>query len=254
MSKPFFIWTMRRTGGTSLTDLLMEMSEYKKIEHEPFLWERELGFVTKEFRRQLDADDHIDIVPVLEEVFAEQPLIKHCYEVFHIDLSRNLIRFLKNRDYKHIFLLRKDEVSRIFSLLLAYQTDVWGKHGSEEAYDRIQSGEQRLEPFDIELLKKEEQTAINHTRKIKNILKNNDLPYKMIYFEDLYTGNEEKRKENLYDLFDYLEFDQEVIESHQEMINEILFQRSQKSNSILPYVPNLKEAEDVLKKVIDDAL
>ena len=251
MSKPFFIWTMRRTGGTSLTDLLMEMSEYKTMDHEPFLWERELGYVTQEFRKQLDEESQINIKNLLEKVFIEKPLIKHCYEVFNIELSRHLIRFLKNKDYKHIFLLRKDEVSRIFSLLLAYQTDVWGKHGSEGIYKRIHEGEKLLEPFDIDLLKKEEKIAINHTKNVKNILKNNNIEYKMIYFEDLYTGDEEIRKKNLYDLFEYLEFGTQTIDSHQEMIDHILFKRSQKSNSILPYIPNLKEAEAVLMDMID---
>ncbi len=184
----------------------------------------------------------------------EKPLIKHCYEVFNIDLSRQIIRFFKNKEYKHIFLLRKDEVSRMFSLLLAMQTDVWGKHGSEDIYKRIHEGEKLLEPFDIELLKKEEKIAINHTKNVKNILKNNNIEYKMIYFEDLYAGDAETRKKNLYDLFEYLEFDSQTINSHQEMIDHILFNRSQKSNSILPYVPNLEEAEEVLKEMINDAV
>ena len=38
MSRPFIIWTMQRTGGTALTDLLMEMSEHRSAEHEPFNW------------------------------------------------------------------------------------------------------------------------------------------------------------------------------------------------------------------------
>ena len=40
MSYPFFIWTMQRTGGTALTDLLMQMSEHPQAEHEPFNWAR----------------------------------------------------------------------------------------------------------------------------------------------------------------------------------------------------------------------
>jgi hypothetical protein len=31
---------MQRSGGTALTDLLMEMSEHRSAEHEPFNWSR----------------------------------------------------------------------------------------------------------------------------------------------------------------------------------------------------------------------
>jgi hypothetical protein len=40
VSSPFIIWTMQRTGGTTLTDLLMSMSEHPGAEHEPFNWAR----------------------------------------------------------------------------------------------------------------------------------------------------------------------------------------------------------------------
>jgi hypothetical protein len=36
LSFPFIIWTSQRTGGTSLIELLMSMSEHKATDHEPF--------------------------------------------------------------------------------------------------------------------------------------------------------------------------------------------------------------------------
>ena len=50
MSKPFFIWMMRRTGGTSLSSLLMTMSEFQGGEHEPFNEDRQYGKYVKMFR------------------------------------------------------------------------------------------------------------------------------------------------------------------------------------------------------------
>ena len=251
MSKPFFIWTMRRTGGTSLTDLLMEMSEYKTIQHEPFNLDRTLWHVTKEFQRQSNLNATINISSVLGKAFETQPLIKHCYEIVDRRLNEQLVSFLKNREYRHIFLLRKDEASRLLSLFLALQTDVWGKHGSEKTYEMIRSEEKNLEPFDLDLMVQEEKTAIEQTKEIKSLLERESIPYKMIYFEDFFTGEEETRLHNLYDLFDYLEFGQETINGHKEMIDHIIFNRSQKSHSILEYVPNHKEARELLDNLVN---
>lgn len=48
MSKAFFIWTMRRTAGTSLTTLLTGISEFNSVEHEPFNRDRKFGRFIKD--------------------------------------------------------------------------------------------------------------------------------------------------------------------------------------------------------------
>ncbi len=252
MSKPFFIWTMRRTGGTSLTDLLMEMSEYQTIQHEPFNLDRTLGYITKAFQSQASIDNSLNITELFDKAFETQPLIKHCYEIVDERFNKELVSFLKNREYLHIFLLRKDEVSRVLSLLLAYQTDVWGKHGSEQIYDMIHSGKKVLEPFDMDRIRKEEETAISQTQMVKSLLEQESVPYKAVYFEDFFTGKKQTRLDNLYALFGYLEFDKKTIQSHKKMIDHILFGRSQKSHSILEYVPNYKEAKVLLNNLIKE--
>ena len=76
MSKPFFIWTMRRTGGTSLTTLLTEMSEYSALQHEPFNLDRRLGYVIEAFR---EGKENVAIEKMIEEALFDTPVVKHCY-------------------------------------------------------------------------------------------------------------------------------------------------------------------------------
>jgi len=252
MSKPFIIWTMRRTGGTALTDLLMEMSEYETIDHEPFQFHRKLGHINRAFDRQKNGDKSPDVLRLLDEALVSKPLIKHAYEIVDADFNEMLAKYIKSTEYKHLFLIRKDEVSRVLSLFTAYQSGVWGKHGSESTYEMIRSGQKKLEPFDLDAMKIEEERSMKQTRRIRAILDRESIEYMDIYFEDFYTGEEESRRENLYALLDYLEFDEETIRKHEEMIWHILFNRDQKSRSIMEYVPNYTEAKEMLEKMTQD--
>ncbi len=252
MSKPFFIWTMRRTGGTSLTDLLMKMSEHQEVEHEPFNLDRIFGYMGQDYKNQLLNGDTTKVSFELDRLFLGKPLIKHCYEIIDTNFNKMLIDRLKDTNYKQIFLLRKDEVSRILSLFLAYQTNVWGKHGSEEQYEMIKNGEKTLTPFDMEHVKEEEETAILKTKMVQKLLNQENICYKVVYFEDFFTGEREERLSNLNDLFNYLEFDKKTVEEYKALIEQTIFNKSQKSSSILEYVPNHKEAKSMLENFILD--
>ena len=252
MSKPFIIWTMRRTGGTALTDLLMEMSEYETIDHEPFQHQRKFGYITASFSEQQDKTDNPEVISLLESAFVNKPLIKHCYEITGSNFNETLVHFLKNSDYKHIFLIRRDEVSRVLSLFLAYMSDVWGKHGSEGMYEMIRNGEKILPSFDLEAMRKEEEYSTKQTTHIREVLCRESIEFRDVYFEDLYSGSKESRESNLYALLDYLEFDTETITQHKEMIKHILFNRDQKSKSILEFVPNYRDAILMLEEILGE--
>ncbi len=247
MSNPFFIWTMRRTGGTSLTDLLTTMSEHNSsIQHEPFNLNRTFGYITKEFEKQNNSNFGLDLSTLFDKEFIKTPLIKHCYEITNSSLNYELISNIKNREYKHILLLRKDEESRIFSLLLALQTDVWGLHGSRKIYELIRSRKKTLKPIDKGSIDYEVDNSIKKTSEIKLFLEKQSIDYKTIYFEDFFEGQADKRFTNLYKLFEYLDFSSNVISEHQNIIKETILRRSQNSFSILKYLPNYLESKNYL--------
>jgi len=188
---------MRRTGGTSLTALLRVMSEYRgpspKIgvwpsTDEPFNIERTLGRFIKEYRQGVNKNL---IYENILEALKKTPLIKHCYEIFGEEFNDIIIDSLSNYSYKHVFLCREDEVSRILSLYLAMQTNVWGA-AKKDHYETIIKGEIQLEPFDINAMKKHLKWCIYLTKHIKARLDSMSIEYKEISFEDFYIGDREK--------------------------------------------------------------
>lgn len=246
MSKPFFIWTMRRTGGTSLTALLTEISEHMGMQHEPFNIDRKLGGFIQDFRAK---KEHSLISSELDNLFAKKPLIKHCYELFGKEFNELIVDATAKQDYKHLFLKREDEVYRIISLFLAQQTSVWGPEQKKQKYEAIISGADKLEPFDIEKMIEHYKWCENITNKIQKMLTDNCKEFKVISFEDFYVGQKDIRLQKLYELFEYLEFDLGTREVYKDKIEEKIFKSSQNSQDILEYVPNYQEAIQCLYKI-----
>ena len=120
MSSPFLIWTMQRTGGTSLTELLMAMSEHRSAEHEPFNWAkkqpRQFWPITEAWNTTHNADV---LRGSLEGLFAQRYLIKHCYELLSMSFNMHLMQAAVGTAYRHVVLRRRDEPSRLVSKFIA---------------------------------------------------------------------------------------------------------------------------------------
>ncbi|AXI46082.1 hypothetical protein C1J03_08665 [Sulfitobacter sp. SK012] len=52
MSHAYFIWTMQRTGGTTLAILLRRLSEHPSVEDEPFNLTRVFGHIILDRRSE----------------------------------------------------------------------------------------------------------------------------------------------------------------------------------------------------------
>jgi len=106
--KPFIIWTLRRTGGTTLQAILEEHSGLPTIEHEPFLPGRVLSGVAEAHR----AGDRTGFDEGVREILRAGYPIKHCFEVhpkrFSIDLADRLEDL-----YEGDRSTRLDEVNRV---------------------------------------------------------------------------------------------------------------------------------------------
>ena len=237
---------MRRTGGTSLTTLLTDISEHNGVQHEPFNGDRKFGSFIQDFRK---GKEHQYIASELDTLFMDTPLIKHCYEIFGKEFNQLILEATVKQDYKHIFLKREDEISRIVSLSLAQQTSVWGPEQKKKKYDDIISGKSKLDPFNIEQMVKHYKWCQNITNMIQTELTERGKEFKTISFEDFYIGDRNDRLKNLYDLFDYLEFQSDISEKYKDKIEEKIFNSSQNSQDILEYVPNYKEAISALSNL-----
>ncbi|EIE51111.1 hypothetical protein AL036_15750 [Salipiger aestuarii] len=147
--RPWLILTLRRTGGTSLTAFLAEISPFPSIEHEPFNIDRTFGHVTRAFRDSGDAEAlRAGIDAALGDDPAQRPNIKHCFDVVPPALTAELIRACAARGYAVLLYTRGDEARRLRSLFLALSTGAWGGVEARRIYPEIRAGRLQPKPID----------------------------------------------------------------------------------------------------------
>ncbi|MBA84753.1 hypothetical protein ACSSNL_18215 [Thalassobius sp. S69A] len=248
MSHPFIIWTMRRTGGTSLATLLMKLSEHPGTQHEPFNADRALGHVLTAWQQDRDVPA---MRGAIRQALARTPTIKHCYELMPLKLNRALLQVSNNLGYRHIILERQDEAARILSLELAKMTGAWGKEAATDIYAQIAAGNRQMEPIDTS-------SALSHLRTCRQ--KRADLlalfaeyqqePFS-VCFEDMYTDYDRGRAK-LQELLDFLSLDVSGLPDFEDQVRTALVQSGQNSARMQHYVPNLHKARQVLQRALDE--
>ena len=238
MSHPFIIWTLRRTGGTSLASLVMELSDHPGTQHEPFNVDRAFGEVTRNWYKTRD-------VPAMRgqirQRLAGGRVLKHCYELMPHKLNRALLQVSTNLGFRHVVLDRRDEVARILSLELAKITGAWGKEAAGDIYEKIESGEQALPPIDLP-------SALGHMQKCQetrlgmaDLFKEYDQEPFVVHFEDMYTDFDQGHAK-LQDLFAFLDIDSSQTPDVEDKIRKALISGGQNSSRIQRHVPNLNKA------------
>ncbi|AXC49938.1 hypothetical protein DRW48_09740 [Paracoccus suum] len=242
MSLPFIIWTMRRTGGTTLTNLLMAFSDRPKLEHEPFNFDRELGPIARNFSATKDVPT---LKAQLREVLAAGPSIKHCYELASTDFNRILMQLTNKLGYRHIVLTRNDEAGRLLSLELAKITGVWGKHGATDRYQAVNDGKVQLPPLDVELLLGHQRACRRMTREVEANFTRLGISPIRIAFEDIYADPEAGR-ERVRALCAALEIVPDDAEDFETQLMIALREKGQNTAAIYAAVPNLAEAREAV--------
>jgi hypothetical protein len=247
LSYPFFIWTIQRTGGTSLTELLMKMSEHKAVEHEPFNWRyhkpRQFGAVA---RNWVETQDLPTLQAALHAIFSEHYLIKHCYELHGTPLNVQILRAAAKTNYRHILLLRRDELSRLASKFIAEANGTWFKDYADQVYAGIASQKRKLQPLPVGEVVATYEHCRRTTDRIREVLNRLDANRREIWYEDIFTGDRETRLANLHELFHFLGFTPGTIAAHQDDIEEKIFRSGQNTGDILQFVPNLAEVRQAL--------
>lgn len=248
MQHPFIIWTFRRTGGTSLTDFLMDVSDFPRAQHEPFNWDREYGGITKHFSQTKDVQK---LRSSLQEIVEQGVLVKHCIELVSPEFNAELLRaFSSTGTYRHLLLFRRDESSRLLSLFTAMQTNVWGKHNADWTYSKVASGETKLSPIDLTKVEKEWRNCWRSRRAVLSQLQEAGAPLREVYFEDLYTGEPAARVEQAKELLAWLGLEDKASE---EQLNRCLFETSQDTRRVLDFIPNKDEVISLVRRLQQNA-
>lgn len=146
MERPFIIYTLRRTGGTSLTAFMSRVSSFPTVEHEPFNKERRWAAVTAEVEGGMAP---VALRSRLKDMLADRPNIKHAVEVVPMAIARALIEVCQELGYAQFVLHRRAEKDRLMSLYMAQATGAWGPKDAAKLYPKLRSGE--LVPIPIDL-------------------------------------------------------------------------------------------------------
>ena len=252
MEQPMIIWTLRRTGGTSLASLLFKNSSFKGLQHEPFNQERVWGDVTYDWRQQegkaLDDIAEYDLSSIQDRIFqyvSSKRNIKHCIDNIPFTITKFLLEASQDVGYKHILLLRKNQLQRILSLLVAQQV-TW-KHGysPDVAAEKIESGEFVMPEIAFGDINRKFIESSQIVGRLYEAFHQNDIPYYRVYFEDLYSSDlgAQERVQNAMRILDYLEIENRDT----TIIQEKIFNASEHTQAIYEHIPNYAQLESLMK-------
>ena len=240
MSYPFIIWTLQRTGGTSLTDLLMDLSEHRRAEHEPFNWDkkqpRQFWPIAQGWNRTRDA---AALARALDEVFAQRFLVKHCYELHDPGFNEHLLRAAVRAGYRQLHLLRRDEGARVISKFVAKVNGAWFKEYAAEIFAQVRDTKRRLRPLPVADIVEYYRTSKLRSDEVGRWLAEFGAEYELLYYEDLYVGGRAARLARLAGLLAFLDLPADTIDRHRERIDDKIFGGGQDTGSVLAHIPNL---------------
>lgn len=230
---PHMVWTFRRTGGTTLASLLASLSPHPSVEHEPFIAGRVFAGVAdayeegrlEEYRRGI------------REIMDGKYVIKHCFETrawdFNLDVAS---RFSEGGAYRHLILLRRSESKRLLSLAVALETGSWGPRQAERVLEGLKDTPPKSIELSIPRFQIEHERCQQRLARLRAFFERRSIPYRVVFFEDIYTGDEATRIEMLEELLGFLDLGPPT-----EGSLERLFTRAQKSDEIYGYIANSEQ-------------
>jgi len=211
------------------------MTEFPVLQDEPFLLNRVLGAVYNHYW----IEGNQIFTRFENNIFSKNVVFKHCFNgADRLDFEFDLYDFLKAKNYKHIYLYRKEKVNEYLSLALARESSIWS-YRNKSGYDKNQTYTVDLKQFGILISRLER----NRTRMLDEILIDKKDVIK-IAFEDLYDANSCELNKFWFNLFGFLKFDSDLINIFE--VDKVLSETNQKSRDYIERIVNL---DDVIKLI-----
>ncbi|MGB3405206.1 MAG: tetratricopeptide repeat protein [Microcoleaceae cyanobacterium] len=226
MSHHFFMWTVRRTGGSSLKRSLEHISDHPVIQAEAFNADRILGYDNEEEK----------LLQRFEKIRGKHYCIKHCWELHKPKFNNMILNFAKQEGYRFILLTRENVLEMLISLELAYQTKVWGRGqiGNISNYEK-----REFSPLNLQRMRKNCDKYEASLVKNRELLVQKQLKWMEISHEQLYKGSEESRFSHFNRMCQFLDISQSKIdENHDVLYNELVNQK-QNSSKVYSQIPNI---------------
>jgi len=221
---PFIIWAATRTGSTALAEVLdAENEPFQNGEHP-----NRLGWIYDRWQRG-------ERTSAMYDVLRSGLCLKHLPEGFSDDFNTCLADMATFRDYRHIHLVRWNELARLVSLDLAIQTDAWKREEAAYKLDAARRGEIAVRPLNIPALLENSDRVDRAWRTVRSYLGS----YITIAFEDATCPEIWRRDLVLPGLQSFIgRPDREAF--HEAMRTSS--QDSQKLRDLLPNIDNLRRA------------
>lgn len=190
----FIIFATARTGSTSLARVLEESSDVK-MAIEPF----HDGFS----RWNAGEKDYSNFIvdsetmnEALDDLFSRYTAIK----VLDYQLEPEIYySMFKRKDFKILFLRRKNIAQSVLSNLVAEQTAEWHKQGNTEIY-------KNLKPINLDKMSEMIEYIISlNSDNAKFLEENRKGDYLPLYYEELYSDSLEQNTTNLKVICDFLD-------------------------------------------------
>ena len=247
--KNFVIFAHARSGSVTLK-LILGLHPEINIFGEPFnrtnYESAEKNKFNPDYKRLQPDFEKIKNINTLDNFLAKVNKkyngFKHLWYSLDEEYNQHL---LKNKDYKIIFLTRKNILKSIISLRIALKTDIWSTRNTERHKKIILNNE--FDPIPIRVLK-EGIKKIKESRKFyRQFLKKNNLPFFEITYEELY-GLEvplDKKVEKIQEIFDFLGYERVTDPKILDEIKNSLNPEKRKINDFETYlkIPNIFEIE-----------
>jgi hypothetical protein len=140
--RPFVIWAATRTSSTSLASVT-------GAENEPFHFgppANRLNWAYEEWQKDRTSEK---LDSGLSIALSDRPCFKHLPEWF--DDEFNVALAIKSTEfgYRHIHLIRLNELDRLISTDVAGQLDSWWPKEARERFAELRKGERKFNPLDV---------------------------------------------------------------------------------------------------------
>jgi hypothetical protein len=241
----FIIFAHARSGSNSLAYIL-GLHPLIKIAIEPLNVLVPNKDITIEDK--LKVKDEKSLKEILKKIGESYNSFKTLSDKYEIDEL-----LLKNKNYKIIFLKRKNLLKTAVSHFVSKQTDIWFCDEKSISSGREKIKNHNFNPVSVEFLEREIKYLKNSTSAYRNLMLSSETNFLEVNYEDLFEDGvkiDEKLKK-INEIFEFLGYQKITKDEDLEKIKKILDPENRKINNTQTYqaIPNILDIEEKLGSI-----
>jgi hypothetical protein len=240
--KPFVIWTLQRTGGTNLTQRLVERSSRPGIEHEPLNIGRVMGMVTEQWTR---SKDRAALTQAMAALCTRGVNVKHCVEMVPWEVTEAFVEASITAGCHHLVLYRRQPLARLLSLHFAKVSGIWGPEQKERPAEVADPASAQLP---IPSLVQHETRCAALLQKVWNTLVVKSPSVLALAFEDIYASPRPQAASRLAWLLGALQLSDDPLRD-KRFVDEVLNKGHQGTRDSYDRFDGIAELEQQLQRV-----